>query len=122
MKARSAPVLLIAAAALVSLAGCAAPPAARISAEADQTGRALAQRLCGECHAVGQEGGAGRLADAPAFVDLRGRISRADLAVILQQRSVEGHPRMPTFSAEDDEVVRLLDYWDELDPTRRPRA
>ncbi len=105
------------AAQVIGLAGCAAPveapPTPPTGGQAMTVGEGLAQRQCGQCHAVAALGPS-PLADAPPFRVLRARLSRADLEALLRNRMVEVHPRMPAFRADDDELNGLLDYWQGL--------
>jgi cytochrome c len=78
-----------------------------------EAGRLIAQRECGGCHAVG-ESGEGLLADAPPFRDLRKRIDRDALAILLIDRLLVGHPRMPRLRLDPDETANLLAYWESL--------
>lgn len=78
-------------------------------------GERLAQRNCGECHALGRTDRSA-LADAPPFRDLRPKYSRTDMDAILQERMVQIHPRMPLLKLDEDELHAFLDYWQTLQP------
>ncbi len=72
-------------------------------------GRRLAQRACGECHAIA-ETGASPLSDAPPFRLLYQRFDVANLPLALDEGMLVGHPRMPTTRLDDDEIVYLTAF------------
>lgn len=81
------------------------------------TGRQLAQRDCGACHAVGVKGPSPDPA-APPFRSLGNRYDVRDLQEALAEGISVGHPKMPVFSYPPDQVHRLIDYLQQLQPTR----
>jgi cytochrome c len=87
-------------------------------ASSPEAGRLIAQRECGGCHAVGDTG-EGLLDDAPRFTDLRKRIDRDALAILLIDRLLVGHPRMPRLNLDPDETANLLTYWESLPAAQR---
>ena len=92
--------------------------AAGAAAASPEAGRLIAQRECGGCHAVG-ESGESLLEDAPRFRDLRPRIDRNTLAIMLIDRLLIGHPRMPRLNLDPDETANLLAYWESLPEHQR---
>lgn len=72
-------------------------------------GEVIALTHCARCHAVGRHG-TSRLAEAPAFRDLHRRYPVDDLAESLAEGIVTGHPTMPEFRLDPDEVGNLIAY------------
>ena len=72
-------------------------------------GRALVERNCGMCHAVGAEGPS-PLAKAPPFRDLTERFDVDNLGEGLAQGILKGHPAMPEFRFQPQEVVSIVLY------------
>ncbi len=85
-----------------------------------EAGRLVAQRECGVCHAIGLNDDS-PLPDAPRFRDLRGQVTTETFALLLANRMEVGHPRMPRLRLDDDELNRLLDYWNSLPGARQAR-
>lgn len=100
---------------LVLLAGCASAPSAGsdedIVATAAQieAGRAMAAEHCGSCHAVG----AADQSMASGAIPFR-RLSElypvSSLAEAFAEGIVTGHPAMPEWVLEPDEITSLLGY------------
>lgn len=96
------------------------------AASGDQiNGQRLAQRYCGQCHAVAQ--GASPLPDAPPFPRLFTRYRPGRLDAILaegmlapsqppEEGSPRSHPRMPMAKLDDDQIADLKAYLRGLDP------
>jgi cytochrome c len=74
-----------------------------------EEGRQLASRLCVTCHAVGDEG-ASRNPNAPPLRTLAERYPGTLLEDAFPQRMEVGHPAMPEYNLNDDQVQALLDY------------
>ena len=74
-----------------------------------ERGAALASRHCGGCHAVGREGKSHEPA-APPFRDLNQRYDPEDLAEALGEGLLVGHPLMPEFRFEPDDVDSMVRY------------
>lgn len=114
------------------LTGVAALPA---FAQSDATatiifGRGIAQRFCGQCHAVA--GGASPFADAPPFRDLHLRYGEGGLEALLkegmltpdpsmEEGNMPGHPRMPQRRLDVDERAALTAYLKSLEPPKGPK-
>ena len=62
----------------------------------EQQGRALAERMCSECHAVGKSGQSPH-ANAPAFRTLGRRVDLDSFMDRLREGLMTDHPDMPTF-------------------------
>ena len=66
-------------------------------------------RDCARCHAVGVSGDSPR-ADAPAFRTLGTRYPIESLEEALGEGIMSGHPDMPEFQYDADEVGAIIDY------------
>ena len=75
----------------------------------DKQGEALLTRDCARCHAVGPSGSSPRT-DAPAFRTLSGRYPIESLEEALGEGIMSGHPDMPEFKYDADEVGVIIDY------------
>ena len=62
------------------------------------------------------------LEGALPFAVLRPHYPRAEMVVVLTQRMVEVHPRMPQLRLDPDEIEAFLDYWVSLPPAGSPAA
>jgi len=96
--------------ALLLIALLALPAAA--SAQPDgpaARGRAIVQRNCGMCHAVGR-GGRSPNAAAPAFRDLGMNYPIDNLSESLAEGILTGHPAMPEFRFKPAEVRDIIQY------------
>jgi cytochrome c len=82
--------------------------ASAYDARADR-GYRFAQTHCATCHAIGKTG-ASPLAAAPAFRTLHERYPIDDLAEAFAEGIVTGHPSMPQFRLEGDQIDNLLAY------------
>lgn len=77
-------------------------------AEVDpQAGRAIAERLCSRCHAVGATGDS-PLSAAPAFRTLGRHWPVDNLAEALAEGIVTGHREMPQFELTPVQIDELL--------------
>ena len=92
-----------------------AAPAAAQDDELVAQGKALAEAKCARCHAIGPEGES-QLPIAPAFRTLSERYPVADLEEALGEGIVSGHPEMPEFVFEPDEVAALVAYLQSVQP------
>ena len=72
-------------------------------------GETLLARDCGRCHAVGRTG-ASADKDAPPFRTLGKRYPVEDLEESLGEGTLTGHPDMPEFKYEADEVGGIIAY------------
>src|SRR4051794_40183126 len=72
-------------------------------------GKALLEKNCSTCHAVGSEGDRPHR-EAPAFRTLGQRYPIDSLAEALAEGLFTGHPDMPEFVFEIDEVSAILAY------------
>ncbi len=78
---------------------------------ADQVarGKELLERDCARCHAVGETGTSPHK-QAPAFRTLGKRYPVESLEEALAEGIVSGHPDMPEFSYDPDDVGAIIAY------------
>lgn len=95
----------VAAALAMALGLVAMQPAA---AEDLKRGEALLARDCGSCHAVGRGDGADK--NAPAFRTLGQRYPVESLEEALGEGFMSGHPDMPEFKFDADDVGAIIAY------------
>jgi len=93
---------------LVALAVLAASPAASQPSPAAR-GEAIATTQCARCHSVADTG-ASPMRMAPPFRDLSKRYPLENLAEALAEGIVTGHPTMPEFRLEPDQIHDLLSF------------
>ena len=74
-----------------------------------QRGATIARTDCARCHAVGRVG-ASPLREAPPFRELHTRYPVEDLAESLAEGIRTGHPGMPEFRFDSDQVDALIAY------------
>jgi mono/diheme cytochrome c family protein len=72
-------------------------------------GEELLRRDCGACHAVGKTGDSPRK-EAPAFRTLSQRYPIESLEESLGEGIMSGHPDMPEFSFDADDVGAIISY------------
>lgn len=73
------------------------------------SGLALAQEWCSKCHAIGLYGDS-PLGVAPPFRELHKRYDVEDLAESLAEGILVGHPTMPAFRFDPDQIDNLIAY------------
>ncbi|WP_246274449.1 c-type cytochrome [Hyphomicrobium sulfonivorans] len=94
----------------------AAVPSAPLSvADAIEKGRVLLTDNCSRCHAIGAEG-ASPHKEAPPFRVVVTRYPADNLAEALAEGLVSGHPDMPEFVFEVEEVGAITAYLNSLEP------
>jgi len=75
----------------------------------EERGRALAERMCSQCHAIGRSGESPH-AGAPAFRALEGRVDLDSFTEQLREGLMVGHPDMPTFRFTREDARAFLLY------------
>lgn len=100
---------------VVLLAGCASDQRAE-SAPTFARGRAIAQTQCGSCHAIGSSGESA-LPEAPPFRQLSRHYRLATLEEALGEGISVGHPAMPEFQFDPDDVDALIAYLNAIQET-----
>ena len=93
-------------AAALALAAVIQPAAA---ADDLKLGETLLTRNCGSCHAVGRSGDSPQK-DAPAFSTLGSRYPIESLEEALGEGMMAGHPEMPEFKYDADDVGAIIAY------------
>lgn len=96
----------------VGLAAAAVIMAAFASAAAAQDikrGETLLARECGHCHAAGRAGNSAAK-DAPPFRTLAKRYPIESLEEALGEGIMSGHPDMPEFKFDADDVGAIIAY------------
>lgn len=81
--------------------------------EGVEEGRAMAQKLCARCHAIGLKGDS-PFEDAPPFRTMGKQWPIDSLAEAFAEGIVVGHPSMPPFQFEPDQIGALLNYMSSL--------
>lgn len=78
-----------------------------------ERGRAIAERQCARCHAIGREG-ASPLPPAVPFRELPKRYPVQQLGEAFAEGIVTGHPAMPEFKFSPQQIEALLAYLESL--------
>lgn len=98
---------------LLALVAASAPNASPLSAQENASslkrGEALLTRNCARCHAIGSIGRSPR-PDAPPFRTLSRKYPIDGLAEALAEGLSVGHPDMPEFAFEPEDVGAILAY------------
>jgi cytochrome c len=95
-------------AALLMVLGMAAMMQPAAAAEDLKRGEALLMRACGSCHAVGR--GDSPAKDAPPFRTIGQRYPVESLEEALGEGFMSGHPDMPEFKFDADDVGAIIGY------------
>lgn len=88
--------------------------AEKAAPEVIAAGGKLAQKHCARCHAIGLDGDSHHK-DAPPFRVIANRYSVWNLAEALAEGISTGHPDMPQFVFEPDDITELLSYMETLE-------
>jgi len=75
----------------------------------EQRGRALAERMCSQCHAIGKSGQSPHIG-APTFRALDRRVDLDSFMERLREGLMVGHPDMPTFRFTREDARAFLLY------------
>jgi len=89
--------------------GLTAPTLAEKAGSPARRGEALLTTNCARCHAVGRSGVSPH-PEAPPFRTLSRKFKVEGLAEALAEGISTGHPDMPEFVFEADEVGAIIDY------------
>ncbi|WP_031336009.1 cytochrome c [Rhodopseudomonas sp. B29] len=84
------------------------------TAQAERRGYTYAKAHCARCHAIGRSGRS-RFKPAPPFRTLHQRYPIETLAEAFAEGIYTGHPKMPAFELEPDEINDLLVYLKSLE-------
>jgi mono/diheme cytochrome c family protein len=82
-------------------------------AERARRAQELLNANCSRCHAIGRTGASAHAA-APAFRTLSRRYSIGELAEALAEGLSVGHPDMPEFVFEPQDVGAIIDYLESI--------
>ncbi|MGZ3309438.1 MAG: c-type cytochrome [Xanthobacteraceae bacterium] len=80
-----------------------------VPAPPEQHGRALAERMCATCHAVGRSGRSPHIG-APAFRQLDRRLDLDDFTARLRDGLMVGHRDMPMFHFTREDARAFVFY------------
>ncbi len=83
-----------------------------------EVGRAIVKEKCARCHAIGMDDKSPH-ASAPPFRDVVTRYPSENLAEALAEGIVSGHPDMPVFVFEPEEIEGFIAYLDSLGPPEK---
>lgn len=81
-----------------------------------ERGQKLAVKYCSRCHAIGSEGKS-PFAEAPPFSNIARRWNPEVLAEAFAEGIVVGHPDMPEFMFEPEQIGELIEYLKALSET-----
>lgn len=104
--------------ALVAMLGACASHEASGQNHRIERGRAIAQTHCSTCHAIGAVGESGA-PEAPPFRTLSRNYRVETLEEALAEGISVGHPAMPAFAFEPDDVDALIEYLQSIQETGR---
>ena len=82
-------------------------------------GKSLVTDNCSRCHAVGKEGDSPH-ADAPPFRTLSSKYPVENLSKSLAEGIVSGHPDMPIFVFNPQDVGAIIDYLKSIQTSPQP--
>ena len=89
-------------------------PGLALAEGSPQRGRHFVEAHCARCHAVGRAGPS-PLAAAPPFRRLHERYPVEDLKEALAEGIVTGHPTMPEFRLDPDQIEDVVAYLKSLE-------
>jgi mono/diheme cytochrome c family protein len=104
-----------------ALAACASPPALSSGSSQQARGLALAEANCSGCHSVGAAGES-PASEAPPFRHLSQNYPVETLAEALAEGISVGHPAMPEFQFEPDDVDALIAYLQSIQDGASPQG
>jgi mono/diheme cytochrome c family protein len=81
-------------------------------------GRQIVEANCSRCHAIGRAGSS-KHPLAPPFRVVVSRYDPAQLTEALAEGIVSGHPDMPVFTFQPDEIGAIVAYLRSLSPQKR---
>lgn len=104
---------------LAAAAACSPGPAEPMQAAMEDSGADLAQRLCSACHATGADD-LSQHPEAPPFRTLNQAYPVEYLAEAFAEGIIVGHPDMPVFELDPDQIRALLLYLEEVQSPASP--
>lgn len=97
------------------ISACAATPPSALTAR-EERGRQIAEQNCSVCHAIGAQGES-PAPEAPPFRTLSANYRVSNLEEALAEGISVGHPAMPQFQFEPDDVDALISYLQTIQET-----
>ena len=94
---------------LIALLLCHGQPVTAAEQDRAPAGLDLAQKLCAECHSVTESGDSPHK-EAPPFRTFATKWPLENLEEALAEGIVTGHPDMPAFVFEPDEIDAFIEY------------
>jgi mono/diheme cytochrome c family protein len=94
---------------VAALAAAYVLPAAHAQNGSVEEGRRIAQTFCARCHAIGEEANSPHT-DAPPFRYIAANRSAGSLREVLGEGMIVGHPDMPQWRFQADDVSSLIAY------------
>ncbi len=95
-------------------------PALALDAE-QQRGKALLEKMCGQCHAIGEKGASPHV-DAPPFRNFaEDKLYDNDFGQRLQDGLTTIHPDMPTFRFTRTEAEATVNYLKAIQEPRKQK-
>ena len=85
------------------------PAAAHAQTASVEEGHEIAQKFCARCHAIGAKGVSPH-ADAPPFRHIAANRGVTNLREILGEGMIVGHPNMPQWWFQAEDVSSLIAY------------
>lgn len=98
---------------LAVLASSAPAATAALDPATLKKGEALLQTHCSRCHAVGKDGASHHI-KAPPFRMVMERYAAENLAEALAEGIISGHPDMPEFVFQPEDIDAIIGYLDSL--------
>jgi mono/diheme cytochrome c family protein len=92
-----------------ALATAYTPLAAHAQNGSVEEGRQIAQKFCAGCHAIGEEASSPH-SDAPPFRYIAANRSAESLREVFGEGMIVGHPDMPRWRFQADDVSSLIAY------------
>ncbi len=102
-----------------ALAACVSPPAPSATPSQEARGQAIAEANCSGCHAIGATGES-PAPEAPPFRTLSRNYRVDTLAEALAEGISVGHPAMPQFQFEPDDVDAVIVYLQSIQDDASP--
>lgn len=99
----------LALAAMIFAVGLSATPARAQEKDLAEEGRMLAEQHCARCHAI-DKADESELPEAPPFRTFAAKWPVESLEEALAEGIVTGHPDMPVFQFEPDQIAALLEH------------
>ena len=100
-------------AASIIATGLSIVPGHAVEHNLEAEGKALAEKLCARCHAVGRDD-VSPLALAPPFRTLASKWPLESLEEALGEGIVTRHPEMPVFQFEPAQIAAFIEYLHEI--------